>query len=75
MISFDLYLVFGIIIAGFSVPSIIGAFADRRAPRVAAITVLIGGGMILYALTQRPVDYTWQEIPEAFIRVVAYFFR
>lgn len=69
----DLYLVLGIIITGFSIPSILGALADRRPPRVAAIAVLVGGSLILLAISQQ--QYTWPDIPEAFIRVVAYFFR
>ena len=75
MISQDLFLVFGIIITGFSVPSIMGAIADRRAPRASAIAILIGGSLILIALSQKPGGYTLEEVPQAFIRVVAFFTR
>jgi len=75
MFQQDLYLVVGIIIVGFSLPSILGAMADRRTPRAAAILILIGGGLILLALSQRPGGYTWAEIPEAFVRVVAHYIR
>lgn len=67
----DLFLVIGIILLGVAIPSILGAWADRRAPRVAAVTVMIGGSLILLALSQKPGAYGWAEIPEAFIRVVA----
>ena len=40
----DTALVFGIIIAGFSITSIVSAFSDRRAPRASVITILIAGG-------------------------------
>lgn len=75
MYSQDLYLVIGIVLLGFSIPSVLGALADRRAPRVAAITVLVGGSLILLALSQKPGGYGLREIPEAFIRVVAHYIR
>lgn len=75
MFTQDLFLVIGIVLVGLSVPSILGALAERRTPRVAAISILIGGALILMALNQKPGGYTLREIPEAFIRVVAHYFR
>ncbi len=69
----DLYLVIGLVLAAFSVPSILGAFADRRAPRVGALVLLIAGGLVGYALSQQ--SYGLADVPEAFVRVVAYFTR
>jgi hypothetical protein len=46
----DLALVLGIVIAAFSIPSILSAFSDRRAPRASAITILIAGALVLYAI-------------------------
>lgn len=73
MTTQDLYLVIGLILVAFSIPAILGAFAERRAPRVAAIVVVIGGSLVALAISQRP--YTIEEVPEAFVRVVAYFIR
>ncbi|WP_299371208.1 hypothetical protein [uncultured Tateyamaria sp.] len=69
----DLYLVLGILIAGFSIPSVLSAISDRRAPRASAITVLIAGGLILLAVQSQPGGYTLQEIPDVFVRVIARF--
>jgi len=69
----DLYLVLGIIIAGFSIPSILSAISDRRAPRASAITVLIAGALILIAVQTQPSGYTLQEVPDVFVRVIARF--
>lgn len=66
----DLTFVIGLIIAVFSLPPILGAFVDGRAPRAAAITVLIGGGLIAVALNERPGGYTIEDIPDVFVRVV-----
>ncbi len=68
-------MVIGVIILGFTVPSIVSAFSEGRAPRVAAIMLLIGGGLVAIALTQKPGGYALNDIPDAFVRVVAYFIR
>ncbi|MEM9552510.1 MAG: hypothetical protein AAGA05_15120 [Pseudomonadota bacterium] len=67
----DLALVLGIVIAGFSLPSILSALGDGRTPRASAVTVLIAGGLILYAVQQKPGGYAWSDVPNAFIRVAA----
>ena len=69
----DFYLVLGILIAGFSIPSVLSALSDRRAPRASAITILIAGGLILLAVQTQPGGYTLQEIPDVFVRVIASF--
>lgn len=69
----DLALVLGIIIGGFSIPSILSAISDSRAPRASALTILIAGGLILYALQNSPGGYTLQQIPDIFVNVVARF--
>tara|TARA_R110002110_G_scaffold40504_9_gene129501 strand:- start:710 stop:934 length:225 start_codon:yes stop_codon:yes gene_type:complete len=69
----DLALVLGIIIAAFSIPSILSALSDRRAPRASFITVLIGGGLILYAMRTAPGGYTLMDMPDVFTRVIAQF--
>ncbi|APE45538.1 hypothetical protein BOO69_15870 [Sulfitobacter alexandrii] len=67
----DLALVIGIVIAALSIPSILSALSDSRAPRASALTVLIGGGLILYALTNKPQGYALGEVPDVFVNVVA----
>jgi hypothetical protein len=67
----DLALVIGLILAVFSVPAILSAFSDGRAPRVAALALIGGGALIVWALWSKPGGYAIEEIPDAFIRVVA----
>ena len=66
----DVALVLGLVLAGFAVPSMLSAFSDRRAPRASALTILIAGGLLLYAIQTQPSGYTFQDIPEAFVRVI-----
>ncbi|MEP3674096.1 hypothetical protein [Sulfitobacter sp.] len=67
----DLALVIGIILAGFSVPSILSALSDKRAPRASAITILIAGGLILFAVQGKPGGYTFEQMPDVFVNVIA----
>lgn len=70
----DLALSLGMVVAAFSVPSILSALSDRRAPRASALTILIGGGLILYAISNKPGGYSPQEVPDVFVRSVSQFF-
>lgn len=70
----DLALVIGLIILVLSAPAIISAISDGRAPRTAALALVIGGGLVVYALTQKPGGYALNEVPQAFIKVIAQFF-
>lgn len=66
----DFILVVGLVLAVFPIPSIVSAFSDNRAPRVAAIVLLIGGGLSVYAISNKPGGYTLAEIPNVFVQVV-----
>ncbi len=67
----DLALVLGVIIAAFSIPSILSALSDKRAPRASMLTILIGGGLILFAIQNKPGGVTLDQIPDTFVKVVA----
>ncbi|MDE0590726.1 hypothetical protein OU789_12385 [Halocynthiibacter sp. C4] len=66
----DLFFVIGLGVGVLTVPPILGAMFDGRSPRTAAIMVLISGGMIALASSQKPGGYTINEIPEVVSRVV-----
>ena len=67
----DLFFVVGVVIAVFSIPSIVSALTDGRAPRTPALLIIIGGLMIGYAMQQRPGVYGLETLPDTFVRVVA----
>jgi len=69
----DLILVTGIVLAVLSVPSMLSAISDSRPPRVAALVAVLAGGLIVWAVQSRPGGYTLNDIPRAFVRVVAEF--
>jgi len=66
----DLILVIGIVVLVLSVPSLLSAYAEARAPRAGAVLVLIGGVLVATALTQHSAGYTFSELPSVFLRVI-----
>ncbi len=67
----DLALVIGLVIGAFSIPSIVSALSDGRAPRVAAFSIIAALGLVSWAVTQKPGGYTVDQVPDVFVRVVA----
>lgn len=64
-------LVTGLFCAGFAVPSTVSAYVDGRAPRVAAILGIVAAILVFAAMNARPGGYTWAQVPDAVVRVVA----
>lgn len=69
----DLALVLGVIIGLMSIPSILSAMTDGRAPRASALTILIAGLLIIFAIQTHPGGYQISDVPHAFVVVVARF--
>ena len=67
----DQILVIGIILSALSIPSLLAAYSENRAPRTGAIMLLIGGVLLVVALTRQPSGYTFAEIPHIFVSVIA----
>ncbi|MCK0144004.1 hypothetical protein [Aliiroseovarius sp. F20344] len=68
--TYDTYFVVGLIILVLSLPAIVGAFRRGDAPRVPAIMLLIGGGLIAIALGGKPNGYSIETIPQVIDTVV-----
>jgi len=70
MIDPDLYLVVGLVLAALSVPSLLSAWADGRAPRLGALLVLVAGVLVVLAFNAKPMGYRFDDVPQAFYRVI-----
>jgi hypothetical protein len=68
--DYDLILVVGIVIGILAVPSLLGAYSENRPPRAAMVMFVVGGGLIVYALSQSPSGYSFAEIPGLFVTVI-----
>lgn len=66
----DLLLVMGITICALSIPSLLSAWVDGRVPRAGAIMVLIGGVLVVVALSQHPRGYSFSQMPDVFFSVI-----
>lgn len=66
----DLALIIGLVISLLAVPAILSAMSDGRAPRSAAIAVMVGGGLVVFAVASHPGGYAIADIPDVFFRVV-----
>lgn len=67
----DLIFIIGLVLGVFSIPSILSAFSEGHAPRVAAFTVIVAGVMVVWAVQTKPGGYDLYEIPDVFVHVVA----
>ena len=67
----DLAFIIGIILAVFSIPSIMSAITEGRAPRVAAFAIIAGGALMVWSINAKPGGYPIEDIPDTFVRVVA----
>jgi hypothetical protein len=59
----DLILVIGILLSALAIPSLLSAYSETRVPRAGAIMILVGGVLVMVALTQRPTGYRIDDIP------------
>jgi hypothetical protein len=69
----DLFLVIGVVLLVFSLPAIVSAISDGRAPRAASVALVIGGGLLVLAINSKPNGYTINEVPDVFVRVIGGF--
>ncbi len=66
----DQLLVTGIVLCALSLPSLLAAYSESRAPRAGAVLLLVGGVLLVLAMTRQPSGYTFAEIPHIFVRVI-----
>jgi hypothetical protein len=71
----DLLLTLGIVLMVLSIPALLAAWAESRAPRAGAIMVIVALGMIVTALVGKPGGYAFNDIPGVMIAVIAGFFN
>ncbi|WP_294615259.1 hypothetical protein [Roseovarius sp.] len=67
----DLAMLIGLVLGVFTVPSIMSAISDGRAPRVAAFTGIAAGTLVLWAVSNKPGGYDLSDLPDILVRVIA----
>lgn len=71
----DLMLTVGIVLLVLSLPSLLSAWVESRAPRMGAIMVIAALGLIIGALLTNPGGYAFNKVPGVMIKVVGGFFQ
>lgn len=67
----DLVLTIGLVLLVLVLPSLLSAWVEQRAPRVAAIMGLAAIGMIVAALMTKPGGYSFSDVPTVMLGVMA----
>lgn len=71
----DLALTVGIVLAVLSVPSLLSAWVDGRAPRMGAIMAVAALGLIVTALVENPGGYEFNQVPNVMLKTVMRLFE
>ena len=71
----DLFLVVGITICALAIPSLLSAWVEGRVPRAGSIMVLIGGVLLVTALSNHGRGYSFAEIPSVFFSVIGRYMK
>jgi formate-dependent nitrite reductase membrane component NrfD len=71
----DLLLTVGIVLLVLSVPSLLSAWVEGRAPRLGSIMVIAALGMIVTALVTKPGGYAFNQVPGVMVKVIGGFFQ
>ncbi|SPF77681.1 hypothetical protein [Pseudoprimorskyibacter insulae] len=59
----DTAILLGLFLLILAIPAIISAMSERRAPRVAALVLIGGGALVVYAFRSKEGGYTAEELP------------
>ncbi len=71
----DLFLTIGLLLLILSLPSLLSAWVEGRAPRIGALMVLAGAAMIVTALISRPGGYAFNDVPGVIVGVLSRWFN
>lgn len=67
----DTLFVLGLGLALLSTASIVSAISKGGRPRIATITVMVAGAMVVWAITNKPGGYPIGSIPKVVAKVIA----
>jgi hypothetical protein len=67
----DVMLVTGVGLMVLSLPAILSAWVENRAPRVGALVLIGGAGLALWAFQKKEGGYRLSDLPDVFYGVIA----
>jgi hypothetical protein len=66
-------LVIGLVVGLLTIPAILQAYTDGRPPRTAGLMAVAATLLIIMAVNRAPGGYSWDEVPDVFVRVIGRF--
>jgi hypothetical protein len=66
----DTLLVIGLVIGALSIPSLLEAYSSGRPPRIGALMLMTATVLLVIAVTRKPEGYSWDQVPQAFVKVI-----
>ena len=69
----DLIFVAGLLVAAFSIPAFVSAFADRRWPAGALVMAVVGGLAVAYTIQEDGDRYTFANTDDVVVEVLGRF--
>ena len=66
----DTVFVIGLALGVLSIPALVSAISNGERPRIATITMMVAGGLIVYAISNKPAGYPIEDIPAVVWRVL-----
>jgi len=61
----------GLVITALAIPSLFSAITDRRGPSASIVSMLIGGGLIAFAILTTTEGYTLEGFPDVVVNLIA----
>ncbi|SEO75420.1 hypothetical protein SAMN04490248_11167 [Salinihabitans flavidus] len=71
----DTALTIGLLIGVFSIPAMLSAYSEDRAPRYSMAAFILAAATIAWAVTQKPGGYELADVPNVVIEVIARMIR
>ncbi|WP_439521306.1 hypothetical protein [Marivita sp.] len=69
----DTFFVIGLGLGVLSIPAVVSSISKGQRPRIATITLMIAGAMVVWAISKKPGGYSIEVIPRIVAKVVSDF--
>ncbi|MGJ8604508.1 MAG: hypothetical protein ACSHXH_10320 [Marivita sp.] len=66
----DTLFVIGLGLGVLSIPAVVSSISKGERPRIATITLMIAGAMLVWAMSNKPGGYSIEAIPSIVARVM-----
>lgn len=66
----DTLFVIGLVLGVLSIPAVVSAISKGERPRIATITLMIAGAMVVWAMSNKPGGYAIEAIPAVVAKVL-----